>query len=282
MSKTSLIFRQPGTKPDISAWAQGLFRHGYLNEFLSPKDFTENSPMADLVTVAGGQTRFGGKNGEIIRSYGEAGVPGFIIEFGRMVPGTVMTLLNTKPWLPPGPLPSVRAIRFDLVIDPKPRGEDILVLGQRPALDKVLDEAVTRLKDATGRRVIWRSHPNCWRLGLEPWQPTATDEVSARVTDDPGLGQKTKTDLQTDLDRAWITVTHSSLASLEGLLRGIPAVTHEEFVLSGVCTPLDRLEELHPFDEDATQEALNQFAWTIWSDEECREGEAFEFLGSYI
>lgn len=286
--KQAIIYREIGYLPDVSAWAQGLFTHGYSNDFQTVLGFNPASvPKVDLVTVAGGRSRYGGRNNKIIQAYRALGVPVFILEFGRLVPNTLLTLLNSKPWLPPIECPPDRIPLCKFEYTPQPRGTNILVCGQRQELDNELLPVLESIKTSTQRRIVYRPHPNQWRLQNQPDLNFLhlVDEISEPPKDDPNLGEPVQRSLQHDLDQSWCVVTHSSLAALQGLLRGIPAITGNEFVAAELAHPYSfgrDVEWMKPPDEQELHSFLCRFTHTIWADEEIREGQAFGFLKRFL
>jgi hypothetical protein len=281
--KLCRIYRMPGDKPDMSPFAQGAFVNGHLIDFKTPTEFSEkdDEEPADLVAVSGGLNRYYGANGRIVEHYVSKGTPTIICEFGRLVPKTQMLLLNAKPWLPPeGEYPDNRRMIFDLKWEFYPRGEDILVCGQRPDLDVQLEKPVEDLKKTTGRRVVYRPHPNMWRLidreGKRPdYLFPPADEISNRCD---SICDETERDLEHDLQRAWCVVTHSSIVAITAALRGIPSVATQDCPAADICyPPYTSPDDIRPIAGEPLRRFLNRFAHTVWTEDEIRFGTALKF-----
>lgn len=277
------VYRRPGELPDLSSFAQGVFGFGYYNEFRAPEDIESSGVESfDLVLVAGGMSRFGGKNGEVVRRYREAGVPVVICEFGRLVEGTILTLVNQKPWLPPEDCPDDRLEDLGLVPMKLPRGENVLICGQRWDLDNQLAEAVAAVRGASNRKIVYRPHPNAWRIRRDYVPPFEFDEISGT---DKTIDHVSRRSLQEDLDQAWCVVTHSSIVGVQGLLRGIPVVAGPEFVGAQLATPLEEAERVEALRQpriDALGRMLCRLSYTVWFHEEIRLGRAITFLMRYL
>lgn len=278
------IYRQPGELPDLSSFAQGAFTLGYSNELFSPMEFRGPGvgEVPNLVAVSGGRGRLEGRNGAIIAYFVALGVPSIICEFGRLVAGTQLLLLNEKPWVPDVVPAEDRTEKLGLIEDIGPRGENILVCGQRPDLDRKLEDAVSRLKAATGRKVVYRPHPNAWRLPVPEYEFPGADEISSEIDrfgpdSIPGTAQRS---LARDLDNAWCVVTHSSIIPITAALRGIPSFATKDCAGHEICTPLDECGFVEPrvFTGTRLEHFLHRFAYTIWFEEEIRLGRAMAFL----
>lgn len=280
MAKISIIYRQIGHKPDMSSWAQGVFGRGYFNELHEVTEFSgEVIKEADLVAVAGGLCRYNGINGQIMAAYREVGIPVVICEFGRLIPNTVLTLVNKRPFLPHDEQPSDRAQKLGFMYEPKPCGEKILVCGQSPQFDQLLIAGIKEVRKL-GRRIIYRPHPSA-----DLTDPVMLDiihlvnEVSFKRM---GIGERNKAYLQEDFDQSYAVMTHSSIVAINAIMRGLPLITHEACVASELATPLERATEVSTPTGDDIQRFLNRFAYTVWGQDEIRDGECIRFLERYF
>lgn len=282
MVDTCCLFGRPHVAPDISGFARGALANGYAIEFRTPDEF-DGRENFDLVAVGGGRGQYHGKNGEIVEHYVSRGIPSIICEFGRLVPGTLLLLLNGKPWLPPTVQPADRLERLGLCYEPESRGDDILVCGQRPSLDRQLEDAITAIHENSGRKVIFRPHPDAWRIKSEAgYVLPGIDEISNRCTK---LGEATFEDLWWDLDRAWCVVTHSSIVAVTAALRGIPVIASDECAAAEICTPLemaDGVDTIRPPADEDLHDFLCRFSYSIWFDEEIEEGMALRFMREFF
>jgi hypothetical protein len=277
------IYRRPGEEPDLSCFAQGIFGFGYFNEFRTPSEIdTRGVEDFDLVVIGGGMSRFGGRNGEIVRRYREAGVPVIICEFGRLIDGTILTLVNTKPWLPEEQCPPDRLEDLGLMPMKLPRGENILICGQRPDLDSQLAPAIEAMREASYRKIVYRPHPNSWRIRENYVPPFPFDEISM---DDRAICHSSRASLQRDLDDAWCVVTHSSIVGVQALLRGIPVFAGPEFVCWSAAHGLEdagRVEEAAIPRVDRLEKIMCRLSYTIWFEHEIRLGRAFTYLSRHL
>ena len=167
--------------------------------------------------------------------------------------------------------------------EPEPRGDNVLVCGQRPSLDRQLEGAIGAIRENSERRVVFRPHPNAWRLRSEAdYALPGVDEISDRCMD---LGEDTNGDLLWDLDRAWCVVTHSSIVAVTAALLGIPVIASSECVSTEICTPLEMANEVDalpiPTDEEL-HDFLCRFSYSIWFDDEIQNGAALKFLREFF
>ena len=283
--KTCCIFREMGKRPEMTPFAQGAFARGYLVEWFEPHEFWNYEPPADqfnLVAIGGGPTRFNGKAELIRRYFRRQGVPVVICEFGRLVPGTIMTMVNEKPWVPELNLPfGERAERLGLTYDPKPRGDEILFIGQSREIDGELLTNIEQVQAATDRKIVFRQHP--YRRNQHAI--SAFVEISCPPAGaEPGSIECEK-GLQKDLDRAWAVVTHSSLVAVTALRRGIPVFSGPGCPAKRACfgmSDLGKIDTVYGPDRIIIEFFLRDFAFTIWTDDELRTGQALKFLEGWF
>jgi len=278
------IFRQPGIIPPLEPFAAGAFANGYLNEFRDISDAKRaHFPEFDLVVVSGGLLRHGGLNGVVHEHYRSLGIPVVICDPGRLIRGTQRIYINKEGWLPPELPGRERVHKLDLAYAPKPRGEDILVIGQRPDLDNQLKSAIRNMKRRSGRRVVYRPHPNMYHEHQRDEYDVPYDELS--IGGDR-IDSKSKTTLQKDLDRAWCVITHSSIVAVTAILRGIQVVASPEIVCSDVVWYLKEwdsaLNDDNRPDWDEVNKFLRKWSYTVWFERELRSGEAFAYLKQFI
>lgn len=293
LGKRCAIFREPGKRPEMTPFAQGAFTRGYSVEVFNPHEFQTHHPPLDgrspfdsfdLVVIGGGPTRFNGGAEQIRKYYRRIGTPVVICEFGRLVPGTIMTMVNRKPWVPALGLASgERAEKLGLTYDPKPRGDEILFIGQNPGIDSVLLHVnAAQIRAATDRKIVFRQHPYSRRpdITLTTWLEISCPAAGV----EPG-SPECEADLQQDLDRAWAVVTHSSLVAVTALRRGIPVFSGPDCPAAGVCfgmSDLSKIDSIHAPARETIEVFLQALAFTIWFENEIRSGQALAFLEGWF
>lgn len=120
-----------------------------------------------------------------------------------------------------------------------------------------------------GWHVIYRPHP--WvvghiRRGTMPHLTIPYTEVSYR-------------DLQHDFCRAGIVVTYSSNTATESVLQGIPTIAMDE---GSVAYPVTSHTLNHILHKPNRDEWRNDLSYRQWSMEELRNGDAWDFMKSYL
>jgi len=282
---THIMFRQVGITPDLSHFAAGAFAHGYLNEIRDIADARlSHYPPADLVSVSGGCLRHGGLNGEVVKHYRSLGVPVVICDPGRIVKGAQRVYINREHWIPPVECSRDRLEPLGLVASFKPRGEKVLIVGQRPDLDNQLKPCIEKIRKNTKRQIVFRPHPNMYHPHQREEYDVPYDTLSA---DCDKIDSKSIQSLNEDLDDAWCVVTHSSIVGVTALMRGIPVMCHWDACFWKAAYPLDLEvasypEELERPDWDEMQTFLRKLSYTIWFEGELRSGKAFDYLKQFI
>jgi hypothetical protein len=269
----------------MTPFAQGAFARGYSVEMCDPHEYRNHEPTTDsfnLVVIGGGPTRFNGGAERICGHYRRLEVPVVICEFGRLVPGTIMTMVNEKPWVPELNLPvGERAERLGLTYDPKPRGEEILFIGQNREIDGELFKYVAQMPAVTDRKIVFRQHP--YRRDPDTWLPDIERSCPPAGVE-PGSSE-CEVSLQEDLDRAWAVVTHSSLVAVTALRRGIPVFAGPSCPAKRACLSMVDLKDIDTVNrpcETCIEFFLRDLAFTIWTDDELRTGQALKFLEGWF
>ena len=262
--KKVAIFRRVGDLPPQDWFAMGCFASGYIPHIMDHSEF--DGSEYDAVVVGGQPTRYKGANGIIAAYYRHHGVPVIFVEGGWLyephVPRYWFTYLNHVPYCPPFECPDDRRIALNMTAKYKPRGEDIIVVGQMPEADRETARVTRRLKEFTDRKVIYRP-----RKQFAPEWRQEHDEISEDLPSDK------------ELDRAWCVITHFSFMGGEALMRGIPVIcdpgaTFAEFGQHS----FDEIDDLEPPPEDAVNRWLSRMAYILWSGPELRNGDGFRWL----
>jgi hypothetical protein len=250
----------------MDPWAAGAFASGFPAIILESTS-TERPATAEVVAICGGPKRYRGNNAAIISHYQEAGIPVFMIESSPLSHHQLL-FMNSKKWLPPAPPDAItRRVEQGLVCWPGHRGHDVLVLGQGPHQDSILEPFLQKLSGDTLRPILYRAHPNDHR-----------EEVPA------GCDNRSSGTLEEDLSRAWAVVTHSSGAARDALLRGIPVFCHESAQFKWVGFPLHqlwRLEDQEPESPARVHQFMDRFSHIQWSHDEISTGRAFRFFQQF-
>ena len=259
-------------------WAAcGAFANGYMPELLNHDEFQPDEPPGcDAVMVGGGAERYDGANGRILEHAKLHEIPALMVEFSWLRPAHVYIYLGTPPWLPPSQaVDASRRIDQGLIQKRQPRGETILVVGQRPDLDEQLEPAVATMAATSDRLIHYRKHPNAKRFDpagrgyMMPGAHTYSDEF-----DIPSA----QPSLQEDLDNAWVVVTHSSGVGHDALLRGIPVMATRSASYWRLASSLDMAAAVDEMTGAPPAERyFDRLAWAHWSHLELRDGSAFNF-----
>jgi hypothetical protein len=279
------LFRQPGAAPDLGPFAAGAFANGYFNQFVDISEAKNcHYPGFDLVAISGGMKRWGGVNGEILEHYRTLDVPVIICDPGRFGPNSQRLHVNRQGWMPNGKILSGdRLDMWGLYANYKPRGENILVAGQAPHLDKELAEALEKMRESSGRTIVFRPHPNMWTPMHQEECNIPYDRVSFAAN---AIGTESIRTLELDLEEAWVVVTHSSTVGINALMRGIPVVCHPDAPYHEASTSLisaaDNVDSLDRPNWFNVMAFLRTYSYTLWSDREIAEGTALKFLKPYL
>jgi hypothetical protein len=278
-----VIFRQAGITPDLSHFAAGAFAHGYLNEIRDIADARlSHFPPADLVVISGGCLRHGGLNGAVFDHYRSLGVPVVICDPGRIVKGAQRVYINKEHWIPPEECSRDRMEPLGLIPSFKPRGEKILIAGQRPDLDNQLKAAIAMIRTVSDREIVFRPHPNMYHQHQREEYDVPFDRLSFG---EAKIDSKSIQSLNDDLDDAWCVVTHSSIVGVTAMLRGIPVFASDEFVGIDAAYPLNyapQVEKMERPSWDALNHFLRRLSYSIWYEGELRSGKAFDYLKRFI
>jgi len=264
---SACVFRRPGDIPPMDYFGYGCFANGYQPTYKDHAEF--NGEPYDLVAVGGNLRRYGGANGRIFEYYRSKGTPVFVIEMGRLyykaLPQHWFFYLNRVPSWPPEVSDSTRRDRLFPPVEYKPRGENILIVGQDECFDHDLDVTVlSEIKRFSQRTTVWRP-----RKGHRSTFKSA-DCVSNGLS------------VQEDLDRAWAVITHSSNMGGEALMRGIPVYCDPAASYAGIAHhELHEIDVLGPPPVEDVEAYLRGMSYICWSEEEMRSGEALKwFLGN--
>lgn len=262
--KTVGIFRKASDLPPLDWFAMGCFAMGWLPKVMDHSEF--DGEEFDMVVIGGQLTRYDWANWKILHYYRLHGANVIITEGGWLytprVPKYWLTYLNTLPYCPEFECPHDRRERLNMRADPKPRGDDILIIGQMPETDVEMNRILKDLRKYTDRKIIYRP-----RQKHGPFLFDWVDEISLVKSPDE------------DLARAHVAIAHFSFMGAEALMRGIPvicdpAATFAEFGQH----PLSAIEDLKPPSPDRVNAYLARMAYVLWNGEEFRNGEAFRWI----
>jgi hypothetical protein len=164
----------------------------------------------------------------------------------------------------------------------KPRGEKILIAGQRPDLDNQLSPYLEEIAYFSDRQIVFRPHPNMYH----PHQRKEYDVPCDRVQrGGDKIDSKSIQSLNDALDDAWCVVTHSSIVGVTAMLRGIPVMASDEFVGIDAAYPLQWAPQVEKMERPSWR-PLNHFlrklSYSIWYEGELRSGKAFDYLKRFI
>lgn len=279
--KTCICYHQWGAHPDVHGFARGLNAHGYRSEVREVSKSGIYAP-ADLVVLSGGLRRFAGINGDIHCFYRRQGVPVVILDPAHFVKDAQRIQINAQHWVPQEEVSRDRSQLLKLEYVPRYRGEKILIAGQGPHLDNRLAPAISAMKGASDRPVVFRPHPNMYNEDHQRAYSIPYDELSF-CSDH--IGDDSRRSLEEDLNDAWCVVTHSSMVGITALMRGIPVVCAREAAFWEVSYPLLHADEVDNFarpDWSDLNNFLRRFAYTVWFDYEVESGKAFDYLQRHI
>ena len=231
----------------------------------------------DVVAIGGHLDRYDGLNGRIAGYYRERGTPVLIVEMGRMLRPEIpkhkywFFYLNTSPSRPllanNEDYDPRRRMLFPEV-EFKPRGEDVIVIGQDREVDaRMHATTLLGIKNATSRRVVWRPRPEPEPEGMKGSK--FCDEVTSGTT------------LDEDLDRAWCVVAYTSNAAGEALRRGIPVICHHSASYAYLCSqsPMDIDSAETPLEADVVN-YFRSMAQITYSNDEMKAGTPLHWFES--
>jgi hypothetical protein len=174
-------------------------------------------------------------------------------------------------------------IKQDLNIDLKPwknNGSNILVCLQRnggwsmDGLDVMdwLTQTIKTIKQHTDRRIVVRAHPGDKRVK----QYLTINEDNVKISKN--------TDIQTDLSKAWATITYNSSPGVASAIEGVPVfVTDPQPQKSqahSVCnTDLSKIEDPNRPDREDWIESL---AMSHYNFDDLKTGVAWNIIKEYL
>lgn len=155
------------------------------------------------------------------------------------------------------------------------RGDKILLIGSTPDYQAYYDlpeptawaaQVVAEIRARTDRDIVYRPRPK-----LPGAEPVAGASYSRGVP------------IEQDLERAHCLVTHGSNACLDALFAGVPSVVLGDGVVKSVSsTSLDGVGRPREVGVGERVRLLANLAYTQWTFEEIRSGEAWEHIGRQV
>lgn len=174
--------------------------------------------------------------------------------------------------------PPDRFKKLGLKVKPwRSNGDHILLVGQvrfgvgsqHIDIYKWYHMALNEIRQYTDRPVIFRAHPN--------------DIRHSRIYQDQSFDVKYSKhhDLASDLKNAWCTVSFSSHAAVESIMKGVPCISCSKLSMTypETAAPISQIENPPIF---SREQFLYNLAYTQWHPNEIAEGKAWGHLRPFI
>ena len=253
--------------PHVEDLAEGAEKLGWDVDLRRVRDNCYRGADYDVVVIGGHLERYGGLNGQIFSYFRSRNTPVFVVEMGRMLRPEIpkhaywFFYLNRAPSAPmvaAGQRAVDRRRMLFKDLDPGPRGEDILVIGQDVHIDARMHATVLPvLRKSTKRKLVWRP-----RKGLSPDTSKVCHETSMIE------------DLEEDLRRAHCVVTYTSNVGGDALRLGIPVICNPMASFAPLCSSnVANVDHVLPASEDRVEKYFQSMAMITWSNEEMKSGE---------
>lgn len=133
----------------------------------------------------------------------------------------------------------------------------------------------TRLRKFTDRKIVIRTHPSHKPKDTDDWYKFYTD-VSINVKNvDFSLGKDK--DIKEDLKDAYCSVAYTSGSSIDSIVNGIPTLATDpgNFAFEISSKFVEEINNLKLADSVTVKRWLQNLAYSQWSPEEMRNGEAW-------